>query len=416
MVKKNEKESSPQQSKIRKRVLSTEGAVSKIRGRVFSIEEPVSKIRERVFSPDASGSKMAALLADQGFAPRLLTRGESIDGKIVAILSDVALLDIGAKAEAVLPLKEIQEMGEEPVVGAKITSIIAQTEGDSGTIILTIKKTIKEKTWEQLEELADLGEVVDVKGIGNNRGGLIVEFKEVRGFIPSSHLVTDARNALGKNLQVKAIQVDKNLNKLVFSEREATSDQLPKIELPFKIGDSLKTKIVKILPFGLLVGIPSGQEGLIHISEISWKKVSSLNDAYKIGQELQAKVITIDNNTGKINLSIKQLEEDPWKEAAKQYKVGAVFERPVSRITSYGVFVELEEGIEGLLHSSKIPYGLELKEGEMIKVSIDLFNSEQRRVALRLAPEEEKKDKEELKKKETKTSKAKKTTSKGKDE
>ncbi|OGY25394.1 MAG: hypothetical protein A2Z11_03265 [Candidatus Woykebacteria bacterium RBG_16_43_9] len=378
MAKKDEAETSSQQSKIR--------------GRVFSTEKPVSKIRERVFSPDTSGSKMAQLLAVKGFAPRALSKGETVEGQIVSILADSALVDIGSKAEGIIPLKELHDSGEKIEIGAKISAVIAQSEGDSGTAVLTVKKTIKERAWEQLQDISDKGEHVEVKGVGSNRGGLIVEYKGTRGFIPSSHLVTDARNAIGKNLTVSVIQVDDKLNKLVFSEKEVVGEVLPKVELAFKIGDSLDVSISKILPFGLLVSTPSGPDGLVHISEISWKKVSSLQDLYKIGQKIKVKVISIEANSGRINLSIKQLEKDPWKEPAKKYKVGSLFERAVSRATSYGVFVELEEGIEGLIHSSKIPYGVEYKQGDKVKIQVDLFDSDQKRVALRLAPDEDSAD------------------------
>jgi len=332
-------------------------------------------------------SKMATLLAETGFAPRVLTKGESIEGKIVAILADSVLVDIGVKAEGVIPLKELQELGEKIEIGKVISAVVAQTEGDSGVAILTVKRTTKERAWEELQEIADKGGAVEVKGLEVNRGGLIVDYKGTRGFIPASHLVTNARSTFGKNLPAKVIEVNRNLNKLVFSEKEASSEGLPKVELPFKVGDTQTTTISKILPFGLLVAIPGSADGLIHISEISWKKVEDLAKTYKVGEALAAKVISIDPNSGKINLSIKQLGKDPWAAAAKKYQVGTVLERKISRVTSYGAFVELEEGIEGLLHSSKIPYGLELAIGQPVKVSIDLFNSEQRRVALRFAPE-----------------------------
>ena len=334
-------------------------------------------------------SKMAALLAKQGFEPRDLSRGEPVEGKIVTIFSDLVLVDIGAKAEGLIPLKELADSGVKVEIGAKVNSIVAQAEGDSGSVILTVKKAVRERVWEQLQDLIDKAEEIEVKGISSNRGGLIVECKGVRGFIPSSHLISDARQVIGKNFSVRVIQVNKNLNKLVFSEKEAAGESLPKIELPFKIGDVLDVAISKILPFGLLVSTPSGPDGLVHISEISWKKVSSLQEKFKTGQKLKVKVISIDPNTGRINLSIKQLEKDPWQEAAKKYKVGDIFERAVSRMTSYGAFVELEDGIEGLVHTSKIPYGLELAPGDKIKIQIDLFNSEQKRVALRLAQGEE---------------------------
>ena len=357
-----------------------------------------------------SQSKMAQLLAGKNWEPRPLTKGEPVEGKIAAILKDLVLVDIGAKAEGIIPRKELTDSGEKIEIGAKVNAVVAQTEGDSGTAVLTVKKAVIEKVWTQLEKLAEDSESVEVKVVGGNRGGSIAEYKGVRGFVPSSHLVTGTKNALGQSLTVKVLQVNRNFNKLVFSEREATGDALPKLELPFKAGDTLKVKVSKILNFGLLVSLPSGSDGLIHISEISWKKVSDLADSYKVGQELSAKVISIDPNTGKVNLSIKQLEVDPWQEAAKKYKVGATFEKPVSRTTSYGVFIKLEEGIEGLLHSSKIPYGVELKSGDKLNISIDLFDSEQRRVALRLAPDAaatDNKDKKAEKKETTKVTSSK---------
>jgi len=344
-----------------------------------------SKIRGRVFSPDTSGSKMAALLADKGFSPRAVSKGEVVEGKIVALVSDSVLVDIGTKAEGLIPRRELEDSGQKTEIGEKISAVVAQTEGDLGTVILTVKRTVKEKVWEQLQDISDKNEIIDVKGISSNRGGLIVEYKGVRGFIPSSHLVTDAKKTINQLVQAKIIQSNGNLNKLVLSEKEAIGDSLPKVELPFKAGDTIDTKITKILPFGLLVSLPSGSDGLVHISEVSWRKVTSLQESYNLGQDIKAKIISIDPSSGKVNLSIKQLEPDPWQIAASKYKVGSTFERPVSRITSYGVFVQLSDGIEGLLHSSKIPYGLDLKPEEKIKVSVDLFNSEQRRVALRLA-------------------------------
>jgi ribosomal protein S1 len=347
---------------------------------------------------DPKQSKMAQLLAEKGWEPKVLSKGEAVSGTIEAIVSDSVLIDIGAKAEGIIPRKELQDAIDKIEIGAKINAVVAQTEGDSGTVVLTVRKNVLEKVWSQLQKIAENNESIDVKTIGANRGGMIVEYKGVRGFIPSSHLVSGSKSSIGKNISVKVLQENKDLNKLVLSEKETSSETLPKVELPFKIDDTLEVKVTKILNFGILVALPSGSDGLVHISEISWKKVTGLADKFKVGQELKAKVISIDPNSGRINLSIKQLEKDPWVEAAKKYKVGSVFDKPVSRTTSYGVFVELDEGIEGLLHSSKIPYGKELKKGDKIKISVDLFNSEQRRVALRLAPGETEKDNKETKK------------------
>ena len=330
-------------------------------------------------------SKMAALLEKREFTPRPFFKGERVEGIIVSRAGDSYLIDIGAKSEGLIPIKELEEEQKGVKVGDKVSVNVGQTENDSGTIILTVKAGTKDKVWLLLHKALDNQDTLDVKAIEANKGGLIVDFQDTRGFIPSSHLLTNAKDAIGKKLSVKTIEVNKSLNKLVFSEKEVSGEAFPKIDLPFKVGDKLDVTINKILPFGLLVSIKGGGEGLIHISEISWTRVESLENAFKPSEKIKAKVISIDSSNGRINLSIKQLEKDPWQEAAKKYEVGKEFERPVSRIAGYGVFVSLEDGIEGLLHSSKIPYGRVFKPGENIKISIDLFDTSQRRVALRLA-------------------------------
>jgi len=379
-----------------------------------SLVEPIGKGFYFMVKEEAAPiSKMQKLLEKNNVSPRLLAKGEKVEGKVLTKLADSLLVDLGAKAEGVIPLKELEDLENEPKEGDKIIAIVSQTENDSGLIILTLRKNQKEKVWESLQQGSDKGEIVDVKGVEANRGGLIVDYNGLRGFVPSAHLSTNAKDAIGKKISVKVLEANKNFNRLVFSEKEVVGETSPKIDLPFKISDVLNVTISKILPFGLLVTLTGGSEGLIHISEISWTRVENITESYKTGQEIKAKVISIDPATGRINLSIKQLEEDPWQTAAKKYRVGETFEKKVSRLTSYGAFVELEKGIEGLLHSSKIPYGRELKVGDSLKVSIDLFNTEQRRVALRLASEdatennkEEKSAEKPKKEKATKKSKA----------
>lgn len=364
----------------------------------------MSKSKEVVAS-----SKMQDLLEKAKFSPRPLVKGEKIEGVVLAKLGDGLLIDLGAKAEGVISAREMEDLETQPKIGDKITALVSQTENDSGPVILTLRRGQKEKGWEVLQSSFEAGEAVDVRGLEANRGGLVVDYNGLRGFIPSAHLVMGAKEAINKKISVKILEVNKNFNRLVFSEKEVVGDNTPKIELPFKVGDTLEVSVSKILPFGLLVSL-SSSEGLIHISEISWTRVENITESYKIGQKIKAKVISIDPSNGKINLSIKQLEEDPWQKAAKEYKVGSTFDRKVSRIVSYGVFVELEKGIEGLLHSSKIPYGVQLKVGDSVKVSIDLFNSEQRRVALRLASETESENNKAVEKPSKKAAKAEKKT------
>ena len=339
------------------------------------------------------GSKMADLLAQQEHAPKLINRGQIVEGVVVAKYPEQILIDVGAKAEGIISGKELESEGgnlEQIKIGDKLLVNIVSAEGESGQAILSLKRTGGERRWIAANKSMETGEAVNVKVLESNRGGVIVDFDGVRGFIPSSHLVTSANEAIGKTLEVKVIEVDKKLNRLVFSEKEAHPERaFPKIELPFKEGDRLEGAITKILPFGFLVGLEAGVEGLVHISEISWERVGNLAEMFKTGEAVKVKVVSIDGVSGKVNLSIKQLSTDPWTAAEDKYPVGKQFDSEISRTSSYGAFVQLESGIEGLIHSSKIPYGTKLSAGDPVRVSVDIFDAKTRRVALRLAPKEE---------------------------
>ena len=347
--------------------------------------------KQKISTPIQPGLRMAELLEQSSVAPKHLNKGQIVEGVVVVKNQDQVLVDIGAKAEGIIPARELSNISEVKV-GDTISAFVIATEGEGGQAVLSVKKAGGELRWKQLTEKMNKGESVSVKGIEANRGGIIVEFDGLRGFIPSSHLLTSPAASVGKGMDVKIIEVDKKLNRLVFSEREAHPEEakLPKLELQFKESDNLTGRVNKILPFGILVSLPGGVEGLVHISEISWDRVGNLEEMYKLGDEVKVKVTSIDPNSGKVSLSIKQLQEDPWKEAEKKYPLGKEIDSTISRVSSYGAFVQLEKGIEGLIHSSKIPYGVKLQPGDKARVSIDLFNPEQRRVALRLVVDETK--------------------------
>ncbi len=337
-------------------------------------------------------SKMAALLEKEEYSPRSLLRGQIVEGKIVARSKDQLFVDVGAKAEGVISAKELE--GEEKFqnlkVGDKILTYVMMPESEGGQVILSMKKAGSERRWQEVFKKMEADDAVEVKPLESNKGGLLVDYEGLRGFIPSSHLINSSSKSRGESFKVKVLEVDKRLNRLIFSEKEANPEaaKLPKIDLPFSVGDPVEAGISKIVPFGILVSLPSGSEGLVHISEISWERVENLEKMFKVGEKVKAKVIEIDPATGKVSLSIKQLTEDPWKKAESKYPVGKNFEAEISRISSYGAFVQLEPGIEGLIHSSKIPYGIKFQPGDKIRASIDLFSPEQRRVALRLEQEE----------------------------
>ena len=341
-----------------------------------------------------SKSKMSVLLEKEEYSPKNLSRGQIVEGKVVATSKDQLFIDVGAKSEGVISAKDFE--GEQKfgdiTVGDKLLTYVMIPESEGGQVILSMKKAGSERRWQEISKKMEADETLEVKPLESNRGGLMVDYEGLRGFIPSSHLVTNVNKNSNELIKVKILEEDKRLNRLIFSQREANPDvgKLPKIDLPFSVGDKIEGEVSKMLPFGFLVRI-SGSEGLVHISEISWERVESIEKLYKIGDKVKVKVIEIDPASTKVNLSIKQLSDDPWKKAESKYPIGKKFTAKIVRTSSYGAFVQLEPGIEGLIHSSKIPYGTKLASGDEVNVSIDLFSSEQRRVALRLETEVEEK-------------------------
>lgn len=341
-------------------------------------------------------SKMAILLEKEEYSPKSLSRGQIVEGKIVSKKRDQLFVDIGGKSEGVISAKDLEgdEKFSNVKIGDKIHTYVLMPESEGGQIILSVKKAGSERRWQDIAKDLEDNATVEVKPLESNRGGLLVEYGEIRGFIPSSHLISQIKSGSG-SMKVKIIEADKSLNRLIFSEKEARpeSSKSPKVDLPFSVGDKISGEVSKILPFGILVTIPGGLEGLVHISEISWERVEGIDKLFKIGDKVKVKVLEIDSATTKVNLSIKQLSDDPWKKAESKYPIGKKFKSSISRISTYGAFVQLEPGIEGLIHSSKIPYGVKFQPGDKVEVSIDLFNSEQRRVALRLEQGEKKEEK-----------------------
>ena len=244
------------------------------------------------------------------------------------------------------------------------------------------------------------GETVEVKGLEVNKGGMIVLSEGIRGFVPSSQF---GKTYLGrmdllldKDFKVKVIEVDKEKNRLIFSERLVSeADEIAKKTEALKFvnaGDDFDGVVSGIMPFGVFVGVEvpfkedagvmGKVEGLVHISEISWEKVNDPNDYFKLGDRVRVRVLGIDENASKLNLSVKQLSGDPWKTVESKYPVGAKVTGKVSRIAPFGVFVTLEAGVDGLIHISKIPSGNEPQVDSEIEVFVENIDIDQRRMSL----------------------------------
>lgn len=350
----------------------------------------------------AKPKTMAELLAGTSQAMVLPKKGSVLKGTITAKNKKVLVVDLGAKTEGVVADKEYDfavDFIKELNVGDEISALVVSSENDRGQIALSLRGAASDAKWEYFEQMMENEESLEAKGIEVNRGGLIVIVNGVRGFVPSSQFGRDLAGKMnqlpGETLQVKAIEVDREKNRLIFSERHvseakelAQKDEALKKVLPGTIYEGV---VSGVMHFGLFVTVevPVDEkknigyvEGLVHISEISWEKVNHPKDYHNVGDRLKVKVLGVDERTNKLNLSIKQLVDDPWITIGEKYNSGTTFTGKVTRVESFGAFVNVEPGVDGLIHSSKLDPNKELKIGDEVTVNVENVVPEQRRMSL----------------------------------
>jgi len=328
-------------------------------------------------------------------------KNQIITGEITFKDKKMMTLDIGAKTEGIVIEKEFDVAADyiaDLKVGETIDAVVLSPENNRGQILLSLKKAAVDSKWSFFEKALAEDSALEVKGVETNKGGLIVECGTMRGFVPSSQFgkqyMGKIRNLKGQTLMVKPIEVDKEKNRLIFSERHvseakelAQRDQALK---SVKTGSKYEGVVSGVMPFGLFVTVEvpvKGEsfghiEGLIHISEISWEKVNNPKDYHQVGDRIGVKVLGIDEKTGKLNLSLKQTSDDPWQKIEESYSVGTTFEGVVSRVEAFGVFVNVEPGVDGLIHASKLSPEQIFKKGEKVTVSVESVEPKQRRMSL----------------------------------
>ena len=327
--------------------------------------------------------------------------GDSVECKVLQTASHRILCDVMGLTCGFVPEKEFSFDTKELKAGDKVVGSVMSMEGKDGMIVLSLRRADRDKLWDTLREKMESHATLSVRVSSANRGGLMVDAGGLTGFLPVSQLSVDhyprveggdsgailykLKKLMGETISVKIIAVDKNEEKLIFSEKEAVSDALGGVESLFEVGEVVEGVISGIAPFGLFVNLKS-IEGLIHISEVSWDHVSDLNKEFKVSQKVKAKVVKIEN--GKVSLSIKRLSEDPWLEQMKKLKVGQKVKGEVGKVTAYGAFVKLPDGLEGLVHAgtqggdpAKVK---ELKAGEKKEFEVIELKPEARRIGLRL--------------------------------
>lgn len=342
---------------------------------------------------------MAELLSMVGEESALtVKKGDKVNGKVVSASPKEILIDIGKKSFGILAeweLEQVKDFASTLKVGDKVIAQVINPENDIGYTVLSLRHATAEKRWDILKERQEKGEDLDVTGIEMAKGGLLVEWQGLRGFIPSTQFEAEQsgnlQSFIGRSIKAKVLEIDKTLNRFVLSQKASalgiTPSALRETLAKIKAEDVLTGTISGIASFGIFVDV-DGIEGLVHISEIAWEKVSNPATMFKVGEKVEVMVLEINQREGKLNLSIKRLTPDPWKNILDRYPLESTISGKVTRLAPYGAFVQLEPGVEGLLHISKIPQGEEPKEGDAISCVIESIDEVKRKISLTLIPTE----------------------------
>lgn len=357
-------------------------------------KKEVSAVKASVKEP----TTMEELLAFEQDKVRGLKRGEIVDGIVAEITAKNIFIDVGAKTEGVVLGKEFdraKDFIKNLKPGDKVRVYVGSTENDRGQILLSLRQAAVNHAWTNYDEILKSEKVTEVKGREINKGGLIVDaLYGLQGFIPGSQVGSfwqgKMDQLIGRKLEVKVIEVNREQNRLVFSEKFVSdAEKIAKVAKAIKnlkIGDIFPAEVIQVAPFGLFVKVETkgGEEieGLVHISEISWQKVDELTKFYKPKDKVEVKVINTDE--GRVQFSIKQLLPDPWADLEKKYSVDTKTKGSIVRLTSFGALVELEPGVEGLIHISKIPPEMIINEGDKIDIYIESLDIDNRRISLGL--------------------------------
>jgi small subunit ribosomal protein S1 len=338
----------------------------------------------------------------------IINEGEVVSGRVVRVDKDEVLVDIGYKSEGVIPVSELSirrsvDPSSEVQIGDEVDALVMTKEDAEGRLILSKKRARFEMAWKRIERAAESGEPVDGTVIEVVKGGLILDLG-VRGFLPASLVdirrVQDLDDFMGKQLRCKVIELNRSRNNVVLSRRAVLEEERKEMRQGIldrlSVGDVVTGTISNIVDFGAFVDL-DGIDGLIHISELSWSHVNHPSELLEIGQEVEVKVLDIDRDRQRISLGLKQTQSDPWQQVVDAYDEGDVVEGKVTKVVTFGAFVEILPGVEGLVHISELAqHHVEnprevVSQDDAVKAKIIEMDAERRRLSLslkRVGPEE----------------------------
>jgi small subunit ribosomal protein S1 len=350
-------------------------------------------------------------VAEDDFTPEELVRaieeslkdfkdGDLVAGTVVKIDRDEVLLDIGYKSEGVIPAKELSirqdvDPGEVVKLGDHIEALVLQKEDKEGRLILSKKRAQYERAWSRIEDIMRRGDTITGPVIEVVKGGLILDIG-LRGFLPASLVelrrVRDLHPYVGQELECKIIELDRNRNNVVLSRRafleESQSEGRKAFLESLRKGERRRGVVSSIVNFGAFVDIGGGVDGLVHVSELSWKHVDHPSEVAAVGQEVEVEVLDVDLERERVSLSLKATQEDPWREFERKHQMGEVITGSVTKLVPFGAFVRVGDGIEGLVHISELSeQHVESPEqvvqvGEQVRVKVVDVDVVRRRISL----------------------------------
>ena len=370
--------------------------------------------------PTKEPSTMEELLAEQDADIRSFKHGDVVEGTVVRIDRDEILVDIGAKSEGVVSNRELYgkhaESAPALTVGDVVLVYVLQPESQEGHAVLSLRRAGLERKWRSMQEQFEGGVIIDAPVIDHNKGGLIVDCG-IRGFVPISQIVDFPRRPqndqprdaaqeiaeklqpyVGRRLRLKILEVNRKANRLILSEKvalyEERREKRDELFSSLQVGQKVTGTVRSIAPFGVFIDL-GGIDGLVHKSELSWNKVNNPEAGYRVGDHVEAEVIDINHERGRISLSIRKLQPDPWHSTVADFKVGDVIDGTVTKLVNFGAFVRVRDGLEGLIHISELSHqrvahpGDVVHEGQVLKLKIISLDSERHRLGLSLKQAEE---------------------------
>jgi small subunit ribosomal protein S1 len=344
-------------------------------------------------------------LLESSFEVDDLQRGDIREAVILDIRKSEIVVDVGVKHDGIIPQQDIERMDpglfKSLSVGDSVPVYVLNPSDQDGNLIVSLNLGLQGHDWTRASELMESGEIVEGEIIGYNRGGVLVQFGRLEGFVPSSHLVelgqggtgheqSDALQELvGKTISLKVIEVNQSRRRLILSQREAQREwrtqQKKKLLEELKVGDIVPGRVTGVRDFGVFVDI-GGADGLIHVSEMAWHRVPHPSDVVSIGDEINVYILDLDQAQQRIALSLRRTYPDPWEKVEETYEIGQITEGTVSNVVDFGAFVVLPDGIEGLLHITEMgdgtltePYSY-VKRGDVIPLQIVRIEKDRKRI------------------------------------